>query len=581
MTNDGDHREAGAGLLLCFTGGKPSLMVVDARNGSASPFASPADRAQIAIDHIHRCGDGIILDAHMDYYGIDAALQGPMFDLGRFGFHQSAVTRWGLWRRSGRESFELVSWNGQRVRSQRVPAGWSVVAETGDGVIVNNGAMVKGRGSEDEYCLVDEGGAQHPVPGEGRVCAATDRYVVRIAQRGRLNTVDLQTGATSEISAPDGIESWWDLDVPADPSGTRVALSGYAPRTAEERARYRRPTIMCVLELDNGVLRVGARVDGPQHPVWSADGRSVFVGDVNNDRLWVVDSQTMDSSLSPAGRHGSSPKVDVGDAAPPLGAIPNRVWLHGEATNEIPRSKAAANADFESRLQGIEDPGLRDRLRQAASLSVRLVRSGVQRKRSGSGHTKVGGRPDLPKGTRWPTANGAALAFIGQVDLEAVSWLIDSPLPKRGLLLLFYGPFLDGVDYPAEEHSSVVYAPADAPLTRRAWPARLPSEARYQEVYLEPAVETTVPLTALDLADGEVGRVEEAMQSRIAGPLHRVGGDPDPIQDFEMGDLLMQIGSDTEAGFVWGDDGILYFTVPDRDTLTEDFSTVEAHVEST
>ena len=57
-------------------------------------------------------------------------------------------------------------------------------------------------------------------------------------------------------------------------------------------------------------------------------------------------------------------------------------------------------------------------------------------------------------------------------------------------------------------------------------------------------------------------------------------GDPDLIQGYEVGELVRQFDSDAEAVFIWGDSGMLYFTVEALEALGRDFGTVEAHVES-
>ena len=126
----------------------------------------------------------------------------------------------------------------------------------------------------------------------------------------------------------------------------------------------------------------------------------------------------------------------------------------------------------------------------------------------------------------------------------------------------------------------MIYAPAHQQLSRPPWPEDLPAQARFAAVYLEPAIEMTVPqhIDAWPECQGEI--VEREMTTRIAGPVHRMLGDPDLIQGYEVGELVMQFDSDAEAGFIWGDSGMLYFTVEALEALGRDFGTVEAHVES-
>lgn len=58
---------------------------------------------------------------------------------------------------------------------------------------------------------------------------------------------------------------------------------------------------------------------------------------------------------------------------------------------------------------------------------------------SALGATRVGGRPDLPRGVDWPRfAEGKPLAFLGQVNLAEVAKAAPSfGLPKHGLLSFF------------------------------------------------------------------------------------------------------------------------------------------------
>jgi len=165
------------------------------------------------------------------------------------------------------------------------------------------------------------------------------------------------------------------------------------------------------------------------------------------------------------------------------------------------------------------------------------------------------------------------------VDLAAASRLRPSPLPQQGTLLFFFGPYLD-VDYTAAGRSQVIYVPADQPTSRRPWPKDLPAEARFAPVYLEPAIEMTVPNHSDAWPESQCDSLERVTTTRIAGPVHRMLGDPDLIQGYEIGELVIQFDSDAEAGFIWGDSGMLYFTVEALEALDLDFESVEAHVES-
>src|SRR5690242_1535816 len=55
------------------------------------------------------------------------------------------------------------------------------------------------------------------------------------------------------------------------------------------------------------------------------------------------------------------------------------------------------------------------------------------------GHSKIGGRPDLPDGISWPLANHNPLEFIAQIRLNDVqAYDIEKCLPQSGILYCFY-----------------------------------------------------------------------------------------------------------------------------------------------
>jgi len=235
-----------------------------------------------------------------------------MFDLGRFKGGESAVTPSGVWRRVTEGEFELVSWQGERLATRSVPDGWAPIGEAATGLVVVNRwtrSEADYRAGEEEAVALAADGRRASLPGVGEVCAVADRYVIRIRRPAELSIVDVLAGTVVEVEQPDVVERWWTLDVCFDPAHRHVALAGYTARTADEAARFRMPTVIAVIDVITGKLASGDRIDGPQHPVWSADGTYLFVGDVYNDRLHIVDPQTLRYAESPAGRVGSSPKL--------------------------------------------------------------------------------------------------------------------------------------------------------------------------------------------------------------------------------------------------------------------------------
>ena len=57
------------------------------------------------------------------------------------------------------------------------------------------------------------------------------------------------------------------------------------------------------------------------------------------------------------------------------------------------------------------------------------------------GHSKLGGKPDLPTNKEWPMSNGQHMIFCGQYDLEeCAKYDINKQLPPDGLFSVFVTP---------------------------------------------------------------------------------------------------------------------------------------------
>jgi len=88
-----------------------------------------------------------------------------------------------------------------------------------------------------------------------------------------------------------------------------------------------------------------------------------------------------------------------------------------------------------------EDVGLPERwavaVEELLRPSLRLTVGGPAAAEPGG--SRLGGTPDLPPGLEWPRSQGQELAFLGQLDLAAVSARMpEAELPADGLLLFFY-----------------------------------------------------------------------------------------------------------------------------------------------
>jgi uncharacterized protein YwqG len=253
--------------------------------------------------------------------------------------------------------------------------------------------------------------------------------------------------------------------------------------------------------------------------------------------------------------------------------------------------------------------------------SLRLTLS--EKPRGELGGSRLGGSPDLPAGLRWPTWQGEDLVFVGQIRLEDVAAVYpEGGLPPHGLLLFFY----DTVSQPSG------LAPADRGSCQvvlyQGHPSSLepvPERDWFIEWPLDLSLELTLPnvfsLVAeqLDLDSAGVEPWEELRKrlARLQGveleelaperfALHRLLGYPEQVRDsrmeldcqlashgIDLSDgsgytdpqalepapgvgqwrLLLQLSTDDEVGFYWGDGlGRLYIWIREGDLLEHNTS---------
>ncbi len=215
------------------------------------------------------------------------------------------------------------------------------------------------------------------------------------------------------------------------------------------------------------------------------------------------------------------------------------------------------------------------------------------------GSTKIGGRPDLPAATPWPSyRDGKPLAFLAQIDFGEIAKLTTpiEGLPSDGLLSLFsvWGWMDEGAGDPQtpsdetertqEDHGWTValHTPPRAKLERLKTPRGVnafPAAAVEPTAILSlPNHRLEPPLAALGWTDEEFERFDE-MQSRYRliqmshflgssdslASHHLLGGyalfqQQFPEEVVEKGlPMLLQIGTDRNSKMGWGDGGELTF----------------------
>lgn len=267
----------------------------------------------------------------------------------------------------------------------------------------------------------------------------------------------------------------------------------------------------------------------------------------------------------------------------------------------------------ESGLERIADP-----IRNAALLSNRMITSPVDAAGVPTGRSRIGGRPDLPQGAKWPTYQGKPLSFIAQVRLEEVPWK-PAALPTQGLLSFFY----DAADQPwgsdpqeAGQWRVLYHAEADT-LERGHLPDGVKQVKEFNALAVDFSIQTTLPgwnalvLRRMGFAENETERyialTERVAEHNAPGyPVHRFLGNPDQVQGemqlkcqlvthgIDCGDpsgyqdprrtelepgaagwtLLLQIDSEDETEMIWGNFGSIYFWIHEEDLRKRDFEKV-------
>jgi uncharacterized protein YwqG len=232
------------------------------------------------------------------------------------------------------------------------------------------------------------------------------------------------------------------------------------------------------------------------------------------------------------------------------------------------------------------------------------------------GFSKLGGLPALPPGIDWPLWNEKPQSFLAQIDLAEINAVLPSFLPSSGRLYFFYDQAQEAWGFDPKDRGAwqVFYSTAsESELQERVSPTDLPDEFVYKTKYLCPVLVDLLPdsqmLPSADFDWDRDGEEYEELRSSVFGGdrHHQILGYPTPIQNPGMeeqcqlasngiyvgnsdgyndprvpqlkagaGDwkLLLQLDSDEETGWMWGDVGTVYFWIREQDARKADFSKV-------
>jgi uncharacterized protein YwqG len=293
------------------------------------------------------------------------------------------------------------------------------------------------------------------------------------------------------------------------------------------------------------------------------------------------------------------------EPAPPEEPEP---WFQPRPVQAKPARRVASPDDLARLCDEVGLGGRGTDLLRLARRSVRLTLA--EQPRSELGGSRLGGAPDLPPGFRWPTWQDEELVFVGQINLEDVAAVDpDGPLPPRGLLVLFYDTVRQPSGLKPDDRGGCRVLLYDGDPSRLE-PA--PERDWFIESPLELSAELTLPgsssplVEQLDLDHSEYA-AWEVLRERLAQlqgveleelapeplALHRLLGYPEELQirmelDCELASqgtelsdgstyetlergaldwrLLLQVSTDDEVGFYWGDGlGRLYVWIRERD----------------
>ena len=260
--------------------------------------------------------------------------------------------------------------------------------------------------------------------------------------------------------------------------------------------------------------------------------------------------------------------------------------------------------------------GLAARVMSVSRPGIRLIRGPAG---GTSTCSRLGGDPVMAPGGQWPSWDGVPLSFLALIDLAEIAPLDDSGLlPPAGFLSFFYdaaGQGAWGFDPAQSAGWRVVYVPPGdtelmaAPPGTAAFPAHgLRAERTItlpgweEEVLADLPREDRDRLSGLDDAWREVAGPRGEWPD--GEPRHQIGGWPDLVQgpfwleaqlasngiyvggpagyrdpraaDLRAGaaswQLLLQLDTDDDLGWMWGDVGRLYYTVRQEDLAARDFS---------
>ena len=231
-----------------------------------------------------------------------------------------------------------------------------------------------------------------------------------------------------------------------------------------------------------------------------------------------------------------------------------------------------------------------------------LAKTGVQlQKTEKKTFSKFGGAPFVPKDFVWPECEGKAIPFLLQLDFAEVNGEgVLENFPTKGLLYLFVDSDRvnyvgvdtekEGFGYKEGKTFKILYFEDAKELSVADMPEGVDI---YPEFNVEPKFVKTYPDTddsdeALEIFnDRPEENMDEAYYDLIWDGIgeHQLGGWASYVQGggFVEGGktLLLQVTSEEDDKFMWGDCGDLYFFISEKDLQERNFNSVFLEMQCT
>ena len=237
-----------------------------------------------------------------------------------------------------------------------------------------------------------------------------------------------------------------------------------------------------------------------------------------------------------------------------------------EPEEELIRIIKQADRDFWNKLKAESRKNKQNKPKKSRP-AIRL------RKKQERQKSKLGGNPNLPDSIAWPVnPQGIPLDFLAQIYCPDLPGGLG--LPDTGTLFFFY----DAEEMPWEgegeekRHRAVIYTLESLPETVRSSGGRPP----FGEVFLTFEQMETFP------PDDDSFEENDDKDTVERDAHHQMLGYPIYIQDEDMAPgkiLLLQLDTDDDTGWMWGDMGMIYFWIAPQELDARNFDDVRLILE--